>query len=259
MEREVEVKPLIRVAYTLKQTKLVVVTDSPEAVKVAVRTVKAHRETLERYVKRNPSFLRSLEPVEVSGDAPEVVRRMAEAGLKAGVGPMAAVAGALADLAVERMLAKTRVAVVENGGEVSANSEKPVTVGVLAGKSPLSGRIGFLLPKEEMPVGIGTSSGTTGHALSFGLADAATVVAADAALADAAATAVGNVVRGDDAERAVQAGLEVAENIEGVRGALVIMGDYAGLVGKLPRMIRVEGDIGKYVKSVEEYLPPRIL
>ncbi len=250
---------LIRVRYTLKESKLVILTDSYEAVKEAVKSLKRNRELLEEYIRRKPLFLHSLEPVKVGDEAPEVARRMAEAALKAGVGPMAAVAGALADLAVEDMLSKTRVAVVENGGEISANSERPVTVGILAGKSSLSGKLAFQLSRGDMPLGIGTSSGTVGHALSFGLADAATIVAEDATIADAAATAVGNAVRGGDAERAVQAGLEVAESIEGVRGALIIMGEYAGMVGKLPKIIKVKGDMVKTVKNVKDYLPPRIL
>ncbi|MBS7246736.1 MAG: UPF0280 family protein [Candidatus Jordarchaeales archaeon] len=250
---------MIRVRYTLKESKIVVVTDSYEAVKEAVTALRNHRRLLEAYIRRHPAFLHSLEPLEVRGDAPEVAKRMAEAALKAGVGPMAAVAGALADLSVEAMLARTRVAVVEDGGEVSANSEKPVTIGILAGRSSLSGKLAFQLLREDMPLGVGTSSGTVGHALSFGVADAATVVAENAALADAAATAVGNAVKGDDPEKAVQAGLEVAEEIEGVRGALVIMGEYAGIVGRLPKIVRVKGDIVETVKEVEDYLPPRII
>lgn len=250
---------MIRVRYTLKESRVVVVTDTYDAVKEAVMALRKHRRLLEAYIERHPVFLRSLEPVEVGDEAPEVARRMAEAAFRAGVGPMAAVAGALADLAVEAILAKTKMAVVENGGEVSANSEKTVTIGILAGRSSLSGKLAFQLSKNDMPLGVGTSSGTVGHALSFGVADAATVVARDATLADAAATAVGNAVKGEDPEKAVQAGLEVAEAIEGVRGALVILGEYAGMVGKLPKIVRVKGNLIEAIKDVEDYLPPRII
>ncbi len=250
---------MIRVRYTLKESRVAIVTDSYVAVKEAVMALRKHRRLLEAYIERHPVFLYSLEPVEVRDDAPDVAKRMAEAAFKAGVGPMAAVAGALADLVVEAMLAKTKVAVVENGGEVSANSEKPVNVGILAGRSSLSGKLAFQLLKDDMPLGIGTSSGTVGHALSFGMADAATVIAENATLADAAATAVGNAVKGKDPEKAVQAGLEVAEVIDGVRGALVIMGEYVGRVGKLPKIVKVKGNIMEAVKDLEEYLPPRII
>ncbi|HLN89037.1 MAG TPA: hypothetical protein VK253_03130, partial [Candidatus Binatia bacterium] len=53
-------------------------------------------------------------------EKPLVAKLMAIAAEKAGVGPMAAVAGAIADLAVEDMkLVGCEVAVVEDGGEIS--------------------------------------------------------------------------------------------------------------------------------------------
>ncbi|MEM1658263.1 MAG: UPF0280 family protein [Candidatus Jordarchaeales archaeon] len=250
---------MVKVRYTFKRSNVVVVTDSHEAVREAVRSIKRNVTLLEKYLERHPAFFYSLEPVEARKDAPEVAKHMAEAAFETGVGPMAAVAGALADMAVEAMLPKAKVAVVENGGEVSANSERAVTVGILAGSSPLSGKLAFQLSKEDMPLGIGTSSGTVGRGFSFGIADAATVVARNAALADAAATAVGNAVRGKDPERAVQAGLEVAEGIRGVRGALVIVGEHVGMVGKLPKIVRVKGNLVEVVSDVEEYLPPRMV
>ena len=123
---------------------------------------------------------------------------MAEAAEKADVGPMAAVAGVIADLAVQDMIAAgCEVAVVEDGGEISAQSNMPVDVAVAAGDEPLSKRFGFRL--TEFPIGVATSSGRFSHALSFGDAEAATVFCKNATLADAAATAVGNVVKGEDA------------------------------------------------------------
>ncbi|MHA1578958.1 MAG: UPF0280 family protein [Candidatus Freyarchaeota archaeon] len=156
------------------------------------------------------------------------------------------------------MLVKAKVAVVENGGEISANSNTPINVGLLAGDSSLSGKIGFRLKAKDFPIGIGTSSGTVGHAISFGEADAATIIADNAALADAAATAVGNAVQGEDFEKSVQKGLETAETIRGVRGSLIIRGEYAGIVGKLPQLVRIEGENWSTLKSIQNYLPPKI-
>lgn len=171
---------------------------------------------------------------------------------------MAAVAGALADLAVDAMLVTARVAVMENGGEISAESNTPIIVGLLAGGSSLSGKIGFRLKVEDFPIGVGTSSGTVGHAVSFGEADAATIIADNAALADAAATAVGNAVQGDDFEKSVQKGLEIAETIRGVRGSFIIRGEYAGIVGKLPELVRIEGETWNKLKSIQNYFPPKV-
>lgn len=164
---------------------------------------------------------------------------MAEAAQKADVGPMAAVAGAIADLAVEDML-KTGcgVAVVENGGEIMAQSNQPVDVAVAAGEEPLSKRFGFRL--TEFPIAIATSSGRFSHALSFGDAEAATVFAKNATLADAAATAVGNVVKGEDAKAGIQAGINRGLSIEGIEGVMILYKGQVGTAGKIPKIIKIE-------------------
>ena len=53
------------------------------------------RGHLESYIQDHPKFLKTLAPWFLQGPAPEIVREMAEAGIRAGVGPMAAVAGAV--------------------------------------------------------------------------------------------------------------------------------------------------------------------
>jgi ApbE superfamily uncharacterized protein (UPF0280 family) len=163
---------------------------------------------------------------------------MAQATQKADVGPMAAVAGAIADLAVQDML-KTgcQVAVVENGGEIMAQSNQPIDIAVAAGDEPLSKRFGFRL--TEFPIGVATSSGRFSHALSFGDAEAATVFCKDATLADAAATAVGNVVKGDDAQAGIKAGINHGLSIEGVEGVMVIYKGEVGTAGKIPQIIKI--------------------
>ncbi len=164
---------------------------------------------------------------------------MAEAAEKAGVGPMAAVAGVIADLAVNDMTPTgCKVAVVEDGGEISAQSNIPVDVAVAAGEEPLSKRFGFRL--TEFPIGLATSSGRFSHALSFGDAETATVFCKNAALADAAATAVGNVVKGEDAQDGIKAGISKGLSIEGVEGVLIIYKGKVGTAGKIPEIIKVE-------------------
>jgi len=192
----------------------------------------------------------SLDPVRISETAPRIVGLAADAAEIAGVGPMAAIPGALAELAVENMLLHcASTSLVENGGEISAVSSVPLNVGIYAGTSPLSGRIGFHLTAEDFPIGIATSSATVSHALNFGEADAAVVIADTASLADAAAKAVCNAVRGSDFEASIQFGLEKAETIPCVRSALIIRGKYVGTVGKLPKLLRLSGDIGQLFTS----------
>src|SRR4030043_2076944 len=62
----------------------------------AIESVIKSRTPLEEYIKSHPLFLHSLEPCSVENDAPAIVRDMAKAARIAGVGPMAAVAGAIA-------------------------------------------------------------------------------------------------------------------------------------------------------------------
>jgi hypothetical protein len=164
---------------------------------------------------------------------------MAQAAEKAGVGPMAAVAGVIADLAVNDMInTGCEVAIVEDGGEISATSNIPIDVAVAAGDEPLSKKFGFRL--VNFPIGVATSSGRFSHALSFGDAEAATVFCKNAALADAAATSVGNVVKGEDVQVAIKAGISKGLSIEGVLGVLIIYKRQVGTAGKIPQIIKVE-------------------
>lgn len=230
-------RELCKESFRIKETQGTVIADGEQGVKLAVESMKRNRRELEGYVKRNPLFLVVLEPVAVPA-GPLVVRLMAEAAEKANVGPMAAVAGVLADLAVADMIAGgCRVAVVEDGGEVSAVSDMPVDVALAAGDVALSRRFGFRL--TDFPVGVATSSGRFSHALSFGDAEAVTVFCRSAGLADAAATAVGNVVKGEDCSVAIEKGLAVAKSIRGVEGVLILYKGCVGTWGKISQIIKV--------------------
>lgn len=207
------------------------------------------RGELEAYIRRNPLFQRSLEPVPALPGAPPVALAMHRASDLTGVGPMAAVAGAVAEAAVRAALEAGmekerspgtglpgRGAVVENGGDIFLWMPRETVVGLFAGAGSLSGRIGFAVPPERMPLAICSSSGTMGHALSFGRADLATVTAADGALADAAATLAGNLVRTD---RDIAAALDRVCSIPGVLGALIVVGEKVGFEGDLPPLVPV--------------------
>ncbi len=214
------------------------ISDSKTAIEKALSAIELHRERLTEYVRLNPLFRETLEPIKLD-DGPLVARLMAEHSAAAGVGPMAAVAGVLADLAIREMVEHgARVAVVENGGEAAVVSEDPVDVALQAGDEPLSRRIGFRL--ERFPMGVATSSGRFSHALSFGEAEAVTVFADNAGLADAAATAVGNVVKGDDEESAARRGVETGLSIEGVQGVFVVYKGTVGVGGRVPKIIGVD-------------------
>ena len=230
-------KNLSKRAFRHKESNCTIISDKESAIEKAASSIKHHRRQLEEYIQEHPRFLHSLEPVAVD-DGPKVVRLMAEASAKASVGPMAAVAGVLADLAVEEMISDgCKVAVVENGGEVSAVSNQPVDIALAAGDAPLSREMGFRLKK--FPVGVATSSGLYSHALSFGEAEAVTVFAVDAGVADAAATAVANLIKGDDVRGVIREGIDRALSIKGVQGVFILYRGVVGKAGQVPELIKV--------------------
>jgi ApbE superfamily uncharacterized protein (UPF0280 family) len=236
---------LIKERRIFKESNVLFQSESVEAVEAAMTSISVNRSELEKYLLTHPKFLHSLRPVSIEARVPRIVRIMAESTRPLNIGPMAAVAGALADLAVESMLkVNAEVAIVENGGEVSAHSERGFTIGLYAGKTQLAGTMGFQIEPSECPIGVGTSSATVSHAFSFGEADAATVFADTATLADAGATAVCNMVKGKDVKASVQRGLRYAETIDFLRGVLIVRGDCIGVLGKVPKLIRIDDGLG---------------
>ncbi len=234
-------KHLLKVQERFGQSHVLFKSDSQKALFVGIDAVRRNRVELETYISLHHSFVEALYPVAVEDNAPRVIRIMAEAASKANVGPMAAVAGALADLAVEAICeAGARTAIVEDGGEVSAVAEEAFIVALHAGESAVGSGLGFRISPSDCPIGIATSSATVSHAVSFGEADAATVFADTAALADAAATAVCNAVVGKDVEASIIAGLEAARRMSFIRGALVVRKDFIGSVGWVPPLVNLE-------------------
>ena len=231
-------KPLIKEIYAYKKSQCTIISNQQTAIQTAKKSIQQSYRQLEIYIQSSPRFLHSLTPLEVP-EAPLVAKLMAQAAERAGVGPMAAVAGAIADLAVQSMvLAGCEVAVVEDGGEISAQSNQPLDVVVAAGEEPLSKRFGFRL--ADFPIGVATSSGRFSHAVSFGDAEAATIFCRSAALADAAATSVGNAVKGEDATAGIQSGIKRALSIAGVDGVLIVYKGQVGTAGKIPQILKIE-------------------
>lgn len=194
-------------------------------------TVGRLRGILSAWIAQDRLFLESFQPVAVPEEAPALIRTMAAAAEQAGTGPMAAVAGAIAEAVGGEIAAAFDCAeiVVENGGDIWAQVEEPLTVSVYAGNSPLSGKIGIVVPPELSPIGICTSSGTVGHSFSFGKADAALIACRSAALADAYATAFGNRL---SAPTDIEAQLAVAGKAPEILAALFVIGDTMGIRGQ---------------------------
>lgn len=201
----------------------------------ATELVLQYRMQLESYIARHPEFLTALTPLPADSLAPPLVRDMLAAGEIAEVGPMAAVAGTIAEYVGKSLLAEgVRETMVENGGDIFLHRLKSCTVAIFAGRSPLSYKVGLIVPGETMPAAVCTSSGTVGHSLSFGEADSVTVLASSTALADAVATRLGNEVgAARSGEAGIKRALALARQFAGIDGVVVIRGELMGAVGKV--------------------------
>jgi len=222
-------KDLVAFNVTVKETDLYIRARS-NLKRQARKLVVKYRQMLEEYIESHPSFLTSLEPLAVADDAPQIVGSMAEAAGKAGVGPMAAVAGAIAEAVGSELAAFSPEVIVENGGDIYIKSSGKRLIGIYAGKSPLTGRVGLEIEAKDTPLGVCTSSGTVGHSLSYGQADAVIALSQSTALADAAATAIGNRI---SQPSDIPGGIEFARSIGGLKGVIIILGEQVGVWGEV--------------------------
>ncbi len=197
----------------------------PRQAEAALRDARA---AIEAEIALIPAFLTSFAPLTARPGAPDVVAWMYEAAQTADVGPMAAVAGAVAQAVGRSLLAHSPEVIVENGGDLYIAGVSPRSVAVFAGDSPLSMKLAVRVPPGEW--GVCTSAGRVGPSVSLGCADAAMILSHDAALSDAAATALGNRLH---TAADIPAALEHALGIPGVLGALAVMGDQIGAAGMI--------------------------
>lgn len=212
----------------VKQTKLFVAADR-NLFQETRQAVLKYRKEIEDYIKINPDFLNSFSPLEVSDNAPSIVKDMAMAAYKADVGPMAAVAGAIAEKVGMDLLNYSPEVIVENGGDIFLSIRRPVKVAIFAGRSPLNLKIALQIEPDQSPLGICTSAGTVGPSISFGKADAVCIVSRSAAVADAFATAIGNIIKSPED---INMGIEMAKrNSNEIIGLVIIVGDQIGLWG----------------------------
>ena len=226
---------ILREHFQLKETIVTIFARESGQIDAAKNSIRDERAVLEDFIRDDSFFQITLEPYSLLDEgAPPIIRKMVAASAVFGIGPMAAVAGAIAGSAVDAMIKEgAAYAVVDNGGDICILNDQPMTVGIYAGRSPIRD-LAFLIDSRKKPLGICTSSGTVGPSISFGWADAAVVVSQDVALADAAATALGN---------AVTAAGSLAECFSaidrpGIDGALVIRGEQMAMWKELPAMRR---------------------
>mgnify|MGYP006281765133 CR=1 FL=1 len=220
---------LVSFAVVVKETDLFIRARSNLKEK-AIELVEKYRHILESYIEKHPGFATEFEPVTINGNAPEIVRAMSTSSRGTGTGPMAGVAGAIAEFVGKDLLALSPEVIVENGGDIFMKCTRKRIIGIYAGDSQLSGKIGLEINGRDTPLGICTSSGTVGHSHSYGKADAVIAISPSTTLADNSATAIGNIIENPtDLDK----GIEIARKIEGLTGLVIITGSSMGAWGNV--------------------------
>ncbi|MGA1796556.1 MAG: UPF0280 family protein [bacterium] len=186
-------------------------------------------DQIEAYAASEGSFLSSLHPLDVPETAPEVIRRMARYARLAGVGPMAGVAGAVADFVGEGLSEGHRRIICNNGGDIFYRSPEKQGFFLSAPGSPFHGKVCMYAPPAAGK-GLCTSSGIVGHSVNMGRAYAVTVLAENACLADVWATAVSNRIGSHaDMDRV----LAWCAHVEGIEGVVILVDHYLGVWGAI--------------------------
>ncbi|MEW6376887.1 MAG: UPF0280 family protein [Thermodesulfobacteriota bacterium] len=227
--RRVKSPDLVTFRVAVKETDLLVSAET-DLTQEALLSVCKYRRQLEEYIERDPEFKWSLSPYPVDSYAPRIVKEMAAAAMRVGVGPMAAVAGAVAECVGKDLLRLSPQIVLENGGDIFLVTREKRRISIFTESRSLPSYIDILIRPEKTPLGICTSSGTEGPSLSFGCADAVIVISPSAILADAAATAAGNLVQ---SKKDVKKVLNFLQGISQVRGGVVLVDGKMGFWGEI--------------------------
>lgn len=203
----------------------------------ALSAIHRIRGKVESFCKLHHDFETTLEPYAREDKSwPHEIIRMIRASTLSQTGPMSTIAGLIAEYVGRELQTESEEIIVENSGDVFIACREPRTLALYAGNSPYSMKLGLEIQPETTPLGICTSSGTTGESLSLGMCDAATVISDDAVLADAVATAIGNrVAKAED----IQPSLDWAMEIDGVLGAVVILGGAIGVRGDTIQLVEL--------------------
>ena len=189
------------------------------------------RRTMDAYLLMDPAYKAALVPFEAGLEAPDILKEMSRVSHKTGIGPMSAVAGAVALHVAEFLKSQFAVkeVIVENGGDIYAEAHSDMDVAVFAGQSPLSEKIGLHIPASAFPLGICTSSGTVGPSMSLGRADAVMIVCKNVLLADSYATAMANRIQ---SVNDLQPVIDRISNTPDILGAIAVKDDRMAICGQ---------------------------
>ena len=185
------------------------------------------RRQMDAYLLMDPAYKAALTPYDAGLEAPEILKEMSRISHRTGIGPMSAVAGAVAKHVADYIGANE--VIVENGGDIYANVASDMDISVFAGQSPLSEKVGLHIPAADFPLGICTSSGTVGPSLSLGRADAMMIVCKDVLLADSYATSFANRIQ---SANDLQPVIDRISNTPEILGALAVKDDRLAVCGE---------------------------
>ncbi|MDL2269149.1 UPF0280 family protein [Desulfosarcina sp. OttesenSCG-928-A07] len=236
---QIDVPDLVSFEVVCQETNLMIQAQRPLDAEALSATLSCRGE-IEAYIRQFPAFATTLVPWPKTDFAPPIVRRMVDAARLAGVGPMAAVAGAISEYVGRTLLCLSDQVVVENGGDLFVKTNGPLVAALFAGISPFSMKMGIRVEDTKNGLGICTSSGTVGHSLSCGRADAVCVVSESGALSDAAATAIGNQIH---SPADIDAVIRYGRQIDGVLGIIVVMETHVGAWGAV-ELVPLQGKKG---------------
>lgn len=232
---------MIREHFAYKQTITTILADNTECLEAAKSGMLAARGELEEYIRRDPFFSLTYDAYPAASDAPEIVQRMCEASLSAKVGPMAAVAAAVAWAGIEEMQnSGAEFGLIDNGGDIVLFSDRDVRVGIFAGNAPSSSKYAFVIPPQKDLLSVCTSSATVGPSVSFGTADAVVCFSKNPAKADAWATSLCNVITPDFFPKPDDADIS---------GVYAVLGDWIGKWGNLPKIVEAKVDTNLITKG----------
>ncbi len=232
-----------RYSFKHKETIVTILAENERQYKLAVDAILRARRLIEERIKRDPYFLITYEPYETEDELDDVTLRMVRASKIAKVGPMAAVAGTISAVAVESMIESGDFALVDNGGDIAMHAYEDITIGIF---TPRNLNLGFKINPKGF-YSVCTSSGTVGHSVSLGFADAVTVFAKDTSIADCFATKIGNEIKENFGKEEIEKVLKelwksARKYIDGV---IVVKDDIVGRIGKIPKLrkVKIEPDL----------------